>query len=102
MLNPLSFHSYENIDSGHFKSYSGVVPDIYRDKDKFWYVIDSKNRFKLRRLEGPAMLSNVKTWSIGDGLDYFDIVVDWCRARDLDPDDLSEEDAVVMWSEIIQ
>lgn len=87
---------------GIVNSYIRVVPIIFRDKDKYFYVTDGTHH-NWHRINGPALMigkSKVLEWWI-NGDDWTEEVLRWCTSKDIDPADLSEMDAIAMCLEVL-
>lgn len=92
---PKTFESFETISyDGNF--YGWVVPEIYRDKVKFW----ERNK-KDHRADGPSdIFSDISYWSY-NGTSVNNMVMSWCNINEADIQDLSETELLIMWSEIL-
>lgn len=77
-----------------------VHPMLYRDKDKFWFM---GSRFSdYHRMDGPAIMRYAldRVWCYNDE-DWTDEVNRWCENNEVDVEDMSEEEILIMWNEII-
>lgn len=109
----MTFISYDHTGDilSHTNPYLIVVPIMYRDKDKFWEHLDHKglSRYYLFRLDGPAEIYGdahrtgftrfQRDWSYKN-VECTDKVSHWCSRHNYDIDDLSEEELIIMWTEI--
>lgn len=99
-----NFRSYDNLffgypDSSNIgpSSYRPVLPNIFRDKDKFWYNTEGEEH----RSDGPSdYILDTIIWRY-DGDIVTKEVTEWCNRKEADPFDLSEVEIMIMWSEIL-
>lgn len=76
-------------------NYELVLPILYRDKFKYFYVVGLCNRS-----DGPAYIEHTsREWFINDD-EVTDLVEGWCNLHKCDIDDLTEREILIMWAEI--
>lgn len=84
--------------------YDPIIPVLTRDgKAKFW----EPNHLKWHRLEGPAVIGRNTPTNNRPEVEWFfkgkeidQEVYSWCDKRGVDPLDLEEHEALMMWIEV--
>lgn len=85
--------------------YSYVTPVLYRFKDKYWEPFrgNHKDLRVWHRTDGPATINHEKRNPVHVWV-YMDKMVSitkWCKDHGVDEFDISEEEALIMWSELL-
>lgn len=91
-----------------FGAFQTIIPVIDREKTKYWEPNRDLNTW--HRFAGPAIIGVHPRWQAKpNSLDWYfngvriknHLVDEWCDRREIDAHDLSDEDAMIMWSEIL-
>lgn len=91
--------TYDHIRDHYVTDYEMVLPIAYRYKAKYWYI--KAPHLRWHRFDGPSDIIYDRKYWVFYEVDYTDSVYQWCEQKGIDPDDISEMDCLVMWSEIV-
>lgn len=108
-----NFTSHDCLELEELPNYRGnagyrdIIPVmIYRDKCKFWYLAG----YNPHRPEGPTIVyTDASAVEFNEGVfrswywlgeELTEKVNAWCHEYDIDEEDMSEEELLIMWNEI--
>lgn len=94
----MRFYSNDGYEVVPENVYCHHIPLIFRDRDKYW--CRDYGAAPLHRITGPAMFDGPLRLWFCKNQEFTDEVYVWCRKHEMDMDDLTEQEALMMWMEI--